>query len=129
MITPEELEIACSTQPPGLKIGEYLVASGFVTERELYAALARHHGIEFGSPEFRDIAPPVTRMLPLWVCRRWQVAPFRVHCGELYLATVEFPDEPAHEEIRRFTSLELRFQMVTPGDFATLASRYLTPHS
>jgi hypothetical protein len=32
-----------------------------------------------------------------------------------------------HEELRTFSSMEIRFQLVTPTDFAELTREYLPP--
>jgi hypothetical protein len=41
------------------------------------------------------------------------------------VAATELPEEEMHRELRGFTSLEIRFHLVTPTDFAELAAAYL----
>jgi hypothetical protein len=50
---------------------------------------------------------------------------FRAFRGELHVATAGIPPAEAHSDIRRFTTLELRYQIVTPADFEELAREYL----
>jgi hypothetical protein len=126
-ITAEELELACATQPAASRLGEHLIALGFVTEEQLYTALARHYGIGFGRLSAKMVSPEITRLIPAAMARRWSALPFRIVGGELHLATTEVPMEELQEEIRRYTSLELRFQLVTWADFDDLAARYLPP--
>ena len=68
---------------------------------------------------------PVTRALPAAVARKWRVLPFRIAAGEIYLAGSDVPGDEMHTDIRRFCSLEVRFQLVTPTEFNELAAQYL----
>jgi adsorption protein B len=126
-ITAEEMELACATQPAASRLGEHLIALGLVTEEQLYTALARHYGIGFGRLSAKMVSLEITRLMPAASARRWSVLPFRIMGGELHLATTEVPVEELQEEVRRYTSLELRFQLVTWTDFDDLAARYLPP--
>jgi len=126
-IAAEELEAAWAAKPADTRIADHLIASGLITEEALYSALARHHGIHFGKPEASAISTPITRLVPAEMSQRWRILPFRIHGGELYLATVEIPPDEFVEQIRSFSSLDLRFQLVTQTDFEELARRYLPP--
>jgi hypothetical protein len=55
----------------------------------------------------------------------WRVLPFRVDGGCLYLAGPEPPTDEVEKRIRRFTRLDLRFQLITPGNFARLQREFL----
>lgn len=124
-VTPEALEAALASQPPGLRIGEHLIALGLLTEQDLYAALALQNHMELGKPERELISPEITRSLPASVARKWRVLPFRVAAGEIYLAGAELPGEAMQDEVRRFSSLEIRFRLVTPSEFEEMAAEYL----
>jgi hypothetical protein len=39
----------------------------------------------------------------------------------------ELPSDEMNLELRRFSSLEIRFQLVTPADFEEMAREYLPP--
>jgi hypothetical protein len=43
----------------------------------------------------------------------------------LYVAGTEVPTDAMQTEIRRFSSLELRFRLVTPTEYEELAQEYL----
>ncbi len=124
-ITPAQLDEALVTQPPGRRLGEYLVDLGLITEEDLYAALALQNHLELGKPDPELVSPNITRTLPAAVARKWRVLPFRVAAGEIYLAGAELPGEAMQDDIRRFCSLEIRFRLITPGDFEELATEYL----
>jgi hypothetical protein len=51
--------------------------------------------------------------------------PFKVADGAMFLAAPEPPGEEVEEAIRRFTRLEMRFQLVTASNFEQLAAELL----
>ena len=71
------------------------------------------------------VSVPVTRALPARLARKWRVLPYRIAAGELHVAGAELPVEEMSADIRRFSSLEIRFQLVTPAEFEELAAEYL----
>ena len=124
-ISTAQLEQALASQPAGQRLGEHLISSGYLSADDLYIALALQNRLEIGTPAPSEISIAVTRSLPAAVARRWRVLPFRIAAGELYLAGPEPPDEEMQQEIRRFSSLEIRFHLVTPAAYDKLAARYL----
>jgi adsorption protein B len=125
-ITPGELEIALASRPPGVRLGEHLLALGLLTEDDLYAALSLQNQLPLGKPDPEMVSLSVTRALPAVVARRLRILPFRISGGELYVAGSELPGEQMHRDVGHFSSLEIRFQLVTPTDFDQLAALYLT---
>jgi adsorption protein B len=124
-ISPAQLDRALATLHSGRRLGEHLIALGDLTEEDLYVALALQNRLAIGIPDLPVISLAVTRSFPAAVARRWRILPFRIAAGELYLAGPELPGEEMQEEIRRFSSLEIRFHLVTPSDYDRLAARYL----
>lgn len=124
-ISPEQLETALASRPAGQRLGEYLIAHGLIEEADLYAALSLQNHLPLGKPDESAVSKPVTRALPVALSRKWHVLPFRISAGELYLAGCEVPGDEMHSEIRQFSSLDVRFQLVTPTEFEELAERYL----
>jgi adsorption protein B len=126
-ISPAQLARALASLAPGKRLGEHLIETGSLTEDDLYIALALQNRLQTGVPAPSEISLAVTRSLPAAVARRWKVLPFRIAAGELCLAGPELPDEEMQQEIRQFSSLEIRFHLVTPGDYDRLAACYLPP--
>jgi adsorption protein B len=124
-ITPEQLAAALALRKPGQRLGEYLVVNGLLLEADLYAALSLQNHLPLGKPDESVVSVPVTRTLPIAVSRRWRAIPFRISAGELYIAGAELPGEEMQKEIRQFSSLELRFRLITPTEFDELAEQYL----
>ena len=98
---------------------------GKLTEADLYEALSLQLNLPLGKPEVESVSRPVTRSFPAEVAKRWQVLPFRVAAGSLYVVGTDAPSEKMSLELKQFSSLELRFHLVTPTDFAELAQEYL----
>lgn len=124
-ITQAELDGALASKPATQRLGEHLTLLGMITEEDVYAALALQNNLPVGMPEPSSVSLPVTRALPAAVAKKWRILPFRIIAGELYMAGSELPDDEMQREIRRFSSLEIRFQLVTPTDYAELALKYL----
>jgi len=124
-LAASELEAALKSQPVGVRLGEYLVHGGKLTEQELYECLSLQRDIEFQTLERSNISPPVTRSLPAAVSRKWRVLGFKVAAGQLFVASPEAPTLEMSEDLRRFSSLEIRFHLITPGNFQTLEQEFL----
>jgi adsorption protein B len=124
-ITAEQLEFALAGKPEGMRLGAHLMKLGFITEQELYMALGLQNNLPFGKPEPDSVSLSITRALPAALSRKWQVLPFRIAAGELYVASSDLPGDEMQSDIRRFSSLELRFHLITPGDYEVLAQQYL----
>jgi bacteriophage N4 adsorption protein B len=124
-IDSKDLEWALASKPAGTRLGDYLVAQGKLSESDLYEALSLQQNVPFGKPEPQVISRPVTRSLPAEVAKRWKVLPYKVAAGHLFVAGSELPSDQMHDELRKFSSLEIRFHLVTPTEFEELAREYL----
>ena len=67
----------------------------------------------------------MARGLPWDVIRDWRVMPFKVEMGSLFVAGPEPPTEEMQRDLKKYTSLEVRFQLITPANFAELTSSLL----
>jgi adsorption protein B len=124
-ISRTQLETALASRPTGRRLGEHLVSLGMISEQDLYTALSLQNNLPLGKPEPEAVSLPVTRSIPATIARRWRLLPFRIAGGELYVAGSELPGEQMHRDIRHFSSLEIRFHLVTPTEFEELAEAYL----
>jgi len=120
-----ELESALAAKPAGTRLGDYLIAQGTLSESDVYEALSLQQNIPFGKPGPEVISRPITRSLPVDVAKRWKVLPYKVAAGHLFIAGSELPSDEMHSELRRFSSLEFRFHLVTPTEFEELTHEYL----
>lgn len=125
-IEQQQLDAALASKPAARRLSEHLLLLGLVTEADLYAALSLQHNLPLGKPAAEEVFLPVTRALPLALVQKWKVLPFRIAAGELYVAASNPPEDEMQQDIRRFSSLELRFQLVTPTEFEEMAGQYLS---
>ncbi len=119
------LEMALAHKPSRELLGQYLLRIGLIDESALYGALSTQQDLPFGLPDEHPVSPPATRSLPAAVVRKWKVLPFRVAAGELFLAGPDLPSEEMATDLRRFSRLNIRYHLITPGDYDRMAETYL----
>jgi adsorption protein B len=124
-VLPGDLAEALSGQTPGVRLGKYLVDSGKLGLDALYQALSLQQGLPIAHVEPETVPWQVAHTLPEHAVRQWQVLPFRVAGQNLFVASPEAPGTETAEALRRFTSLELRFHLVTPVEFDRLSKALL----
>jgi hypothetical protein len=124
-VEESDVRRALENLTPGVRLGEYLVQRGAITEDELYEALSLQHSLPSGRLEPWVISSNVARALPRRVVRDWRVLPFRISSGNMFLASPEIPTDDLTRVLRGFTRLSLRFHLVTPQNFEELAESLL----
>ncbi len=115
------LDWALAGKPPGLRLGEFLIRSSLVSEDAVYEALSLQQGLPLADLEEDHIAAEAVRALPVRVIRDWRVLPVRVAEGDLHVASPDLPSLEMSAELRRCTTLEIRFHLVTPSRFRKLS--------
>jgi len=116
-----ELATALAERTPGMRLGEYLVDSHRLAIEELYQALSFQQGLPLVQIEPETVPWPVAHALPEHAVRQWQVLPFRVAEQNLFVASPEAPGPEMTLALKAFTSLEIRFHLVTPAEFERLS--------
>jgi adsorption protein B len=127
LISRAELAEALANKPARVRLGEFLIRTGRLTETQVYAALSRQQDVPLERFQPGDIPRPVARALPAALVRRWKVLPFKVAHGNLFVAGPELLSEAAEEELRRYTPLEIRFHLLTPSNFEQLRRELIEP--
>ncbi len=120
-----ELAVALAERTPGVRLGEYLVGSRRLEMEALYQALSFQQGLPIARVEPEAVPWPVAHALPEHAIRQWQVLPFRVAEQNLFVASPEAPGTEMAQALRSFTSLEIRFHLVTPVEFERLTKALL----
>ena len=124
-VAASELESALAERTPGIRLGEYLVGAHKLEMEALYQALSFQQGLPLAQIEPEAVPWRVAHALPEHAIRRWQVLPFRVAERNLFVASPEPPEAETTEALRAFTSLEIRFHLVTPAEFERLSKALL----
>ena len=121
----EEVRAALENLRPGVRLGEYLVQKGAISEDDLYEALSLQQSLPAGRLKPQAISSQVARALPRRVVEERRVLPFRISAGNMFLASPEIPTDDLTRVLRGFTRLSLRFHLVTPANFEELAASLL----
>jgi len=124
-VSAAALKIALAEKSEGVRLGEYLVRTGELEEAELYEALSLQQGLPVADPDVRQVDLRIARALPEHIARRWRVVPFQVVEGRLYVAGPDAPPVEMNASLREFTTLEIRFHLVTEAKFEELTSTLL----
>ncbi|MBZ5677463.1 MAG: glycosyl transferase family protein [Acidobacteriia bacterium] len=120
-----ELAVALAERTPAMRLGEYLVRSRKLEMEALYRALSFQQGLPLAQIEPETVPWPVAHALPEHAIRQWQVLPFRIAEQNLFVASPEAPGPETAQALRAFTSLEIRFHLVTPAEFERLSNALL----
>jgi bacteriophage N4 adsorption protein B len=119
------LTSALSEQKSGMRLGEHLVASRRLSVEAVYEALSFQQGLPLAHIEPESVPWPVAHALPEQAVRTWRVLPFRITEQNLFVASPEPPGTKMTQALQSFTSLEIRFHLVTPAEFERLTEALL----
>ncbi len=124
-LTPSSLAAALESRPASVRLGQHLIDTGQITPEALCETLSLQQGLPVAQVESSSVPEAVAHALPEKVARDWKVLPFRVLEGNLFLASPEIPTPEAALALRAFTALDLRFHLVTQAAFQSLADALL----
>ena len=118
--TRDQLELALETKPADRRIGEHLMDIGAISEEDLYEALSLQLSIPLAVLEPEHVSPVIARALPAHVVMEYQVLPFKVASGSLFVAGPEVPRLDLQTALKEFTRLEIRFELISKSTFDQL---------
>lgn len=104
LIGPDELAKALEVQKvSSLRLGEVLVALGFLAEADVSRAVAGQLGVAFVPDHLLQIDLLHARLIPPQVARKTNALPLREEFGTLYVAMADPLDVFSLDEIRHLT--------------------------
>jgi hypothetical protein len=121
-LSSAQLDEALCSKPAHMRLGEHLVACGFIDEDSLYAGLSLQRSIPQCRVEASKLRRAIARSLPARVAMKNRLVPFGVDVGRLLIAGPELPTPELRAEVGRYTSLEVEFHLVTPSLYRELAA-------
>jgi len=124
-ISGRDLAEALRARAPGMRLGEYLVRRGYLTEACLYEQLAFQQGLPWVEVDAATVRPAVAHVFPRQVAESLAVLPFRVVDGGLDVVSPDAPTARTLATLREICTLEVRFHLVTPTEFERLAAALL----
>lgn len=114
------IDHALARRADGLRLGEFLLARGGISERQLYSALCVQHGLLPGPEEVAEIRIDSLRLVPAHIADAWRMLPFDVDAGRLRIAVDDVPSEELIAVVRRYTRLDPEFHLVAPAKLSAL---------
>jgi hypothetical protein len=96
------------------------VDEGLIFEEQLMTALCLQHSLPRVHLDCEEIPPRVRRAIPQREANRWRVVPFRIGEGALHIASAAVPTDEMVAAMRRFTSLEIRFYLISAREYEEL---------
>jgi bacteriophage N4 adsorption protein B len=124
-VNQPDLDHALDSRPKDLRLGEHLVATGRLDEDSLYEALSLQQALPQSRIEPASVKRAVARSLPARVLERHKLIPVKLDVGRLLVAGPEMPTPELRDELQRFTRLEIEFHLVTPRNYSELANEFL----
>ena len=85
------------------RLGDELIQTGVITERQLIDALMMQLGIDYIDLSDTEIDPEMTKLVPKNIAKKYSVVPVRTRGDELYLAMADPLNFIATEEVRTAT--------------------------
>lgn len=119
LITPDQLESALEVQrESAAPVGTILVSLGFVAEEQVLNALAAQYGVSPWRLDESKPHPEVLDLLPLSICRQFQILPLRKR-GDLLTLGMRNPlDIDGIDIARNLTGMRVEPVLVDEGRLA-----------
>src|SRR4051794_1322406 len=124
LVSPGQIEEALDVQArTGDRLGEVLLHSGAIDERELAGALADQLRLPLLDVSAFEPDPEAVRIVPEPLARRHRFIPLAVRDGVLFLAMADPLDDAALANLREHTTLPLRAVVASRSSVETLLQR------
>lgn len=108
VITDQQLKYALVLQKTtGRKLGEVLIAQGFLNEMDIMDLLGKQLDIKFIDLSRIKLDPKLASSVPLLMARRYNVVPFQIENNKLNVALEDPLDFVAIEDLRKASKLEV----------------------
>ena len=118
LLSTEQLELALAEkEQTGARVGEIVVAHGWVAAPELARLLAEQHGLEFLDLSGITLDPAASSLLPEKYARRYQALPIRFLAEDVVLIAVADPTNVvASDDLRLAIGLNMRVVVSSAPD-------------
>lgn len=128
-LSSSQLEAASLRQPTGQRLGEFLVHESLLSWEQLYQGLSAMSSYPTATIPVDEIEIEVARSLPRSLMVSACLQPVRLRDGFLIIASSEIPCESLLEQLRKFSSKDPLFVLVTPANLDLLRSHADAPAS
>ncbi len=119
-VTQLEIDAALARPNDSQRLGEFLMGEGLVSEEQLYQALCLQHGLPPGPESVEAIRHESTRVLPAHIADAWRMLAFDIEPGRIRIAVDDIPSEALIAVVARYVRMEPEFHLVSPSRLNTL---------
>ena len=125
LLSIEQLELALAEkEQSGARVGEIVVAHGWVPAGELARLLAEQHGLEYLDLSDVTLDPAATSLLPEKYARRYNALPIRFLGDDVVLIAVADPTNVvASDDLRLAIGLNMRVAVASAPDLKQMIDR------
>ncbi len=124
-INSAQLEEALELQERwGTKIGQILIATGLVRRIDMYRTLAKHLDLPFLDLTKEKIDPAMLRLLPLDFMAKTRTAPVRMEGDSLLVALSDPMDEELEKKVKEIAGLPIKKAITTDLDVLWILSKH-----
>jgi type IV pilus assembly protein PilB len=125
LLSTEQLEVALAEkEQTSRRLGEILVAKGWVDAAALARLLAEQHGLEFLDLESERIDPAAATLLPEKLARRYDALPVRFLSENVVLVAVSDPTNVvASDDLKLALGMNVKVGVSTAPDLTTAIDR------
>lgn len=124
LINQGQLKAALEHQArQGGRIGDALVALGYLTPEVLLERLAAFYGVPYVSLRLNPPDPAAARLIPARLAHRFQLIPIRRQGDRLVVAMADPADVEAEDEVRALTGLQVEAVLAGAEEIAEAAGQ------
>ncbi|MEN3015573.1 MAG: type IV-A pilus assembly ATPase PilB [bacterium] len=117
LITRKQLEKAQKkAEEENKELDKVLIELGYITEKELYQAIAEEIGYEFVDLSEIELKPELSQFLPDNLAKRYNAVPIKFDGEKLVVAMLDPLDTNAVDDIMLMTGMEIETVMATESD-------------
>ncbi|HTO24765.1 MAG TPA: ATPase, T2SS/T4P/T4SS family [Gaiellaceae bacterium] len=129
LITAEQLELALAEkEETGHRLGEIVLAHGWVVAAMLARLLAEQHGLEYVDLPHAAVDPAAAALLPEKLARRYEALPIRFLSEKVVLVAVSDPTNVvATDDLRLALGLNVRLAVAAAPDLLDAIAREHRP--
>ena len=129
LITAEQLELALAEkEETGHRLGEIVLAHGWVVAATLARLLAEQHGLEYVDLPHTAVDPAAAGLLPEKLARRYEALPIRFSSEKTVLVAVSDPTNvAASDDLRLALGLNVRLAVAAAPDLFDAIAREHRP--
>jgi type IV pilus assembly protein PilB len=125
LLSTEQLELALAEkEQTGKRVGEIVVAHGWVPAAELARLLAEQHGLDYLDLNTATLDPAASSLLPEKYARRYNALPIRFLADDVVLIAVADPTNVvASDDLRLAIGLNMRVAVASAPDLKLMIDR------